>query len=143
VIDEILRDTQRLDVLHVCLGIFSAAIYWVRQATMRPYSEVTPGRIFGWAHIIILTFFGWAPYLVSWWVARALLPQRDEKATIFFIACATLTTMIAAGFYLNLIPTAEPPAPAVIALCVSLTLIAVTGLCTLFWHSDLPGNESP
>lgn len=136
ILDEIAKNARRLSIAHVVLGLVSAFVYWISPGAFTPRLH-TPRRIDGIV-VILKTLGAWAPYVVSWLVSRVVLPTRDPKASLMFIALATCVAAGAAGSYLGMFKIPVPPVPFGLSLVVTVTLVSLVGLLSFVWKDDAP-----
>jgi hypothetical protein len=135
IVDELTTNARRLNIVHCCLGVLAAFIYWVRPGTFRPHLPGRYGGAVGPAFSIVTnTFVAWVPYVISGFFSRAVLSLRDPKATLLFIGCSAGIAIGAASFYFNLFQMREAPSPLLISASVTVALMVAAGLCAAIWR---------
>jgi hypothetical protein len=133
VLDELIQNPRRLGIAHACLGLAAAVVYWVRPGAFTPhlakYNLQDPGPV-------IETFLSWIPYVVAFLVSKTTLANRNPKAVAAYIFLATIVTMSASAFYLNVFGVNAAFSPVVMAIGVTVALLAAIGLCAVIWRGD-------
>jgi hypothetical protein len=119
------RDRRRLAFAHLSMGGAAMTIYWLRPATSHPMHAMGIGFP-SW--LAVSTIVAWSPYLVSWLVARGILPG-NPRAVITFIVLASITTIVAAPFYLNMYGLGQVMTPIMVAASVTMLLVATAYVC--------------
>ena len=132
VLDELIKNSRRLRIAHICFGLASAFIYWVRPGTFTPHLPIYNFRDLS---PVYLTFIAWAPYVISFFFSRSILAGRSPEAVFVFIAFAAAISVASALLLLRVFAIA--PSPIVVAAGVTITLIILAGLCSSIWRSDL------
>lgn len=129
-IDRALWDV-RLGIAHLVLGAVAAFVYWLRPTTFRAAGA---SKLNAPLLTAVVTFLAWAPYLVSWLVARKVL-ERNKRGVTAFCVCSTLITSVAALLWLNVGFNQAPVSPLLVSLCVTVALILSAWLCATIWRS--------
>jgi hypothetical protein len=138
--DPMLANVRRLVMAHFALGLASALLYWAQPGGFAPRGH-GPAR--GFALIVILkVFLAWIPYLISGAYSSDLLSARSPKATFAFICIAVGVAITAACLNLNLFGMQQSPAPWLVAIGVTIVLIAAARLCATIWRNDEPELDS-
>jgi FtsH-binding integral membrane protein len=140
VLDELIQNPRRLRVANSCLGIAAAFVYWVRPGTFTPH--LAKYTWFKDPSPIFLTVVAWMPYLIAYFVSKAVLADRNPKSVYAYVGLASVITFGASGLFLNLFGMYAPISPMWIAIGVTLALLAAVGLCTLIWRSDASSDDS-
>lgn len=104
IVDELIVNSRRLLIAHICLGVVAAFVYWIRPGTFTGYYPRRSGVL-----AVMVTTLAWLPYVISWFVSRSLLSGRDSKAAIVFIAVAGGVAALSAACYLNWLEMSEAP----------------------------------
>lgn len=128
--DEVRVDRRRLAIAHLWLGGIASFTYWLRPTTIQP---MVPGIGYGTGAIALATLLAWIPYFISWRITRVVLPGRGRGISVF-IACATVITIGAASFYLNLFEKPQHVPAIFVSVGVGLLLAAAAGLCAIIWR---------
>jgi hypothetical protein len=123
---------RRLVILHLVLGLVSVAVYFMRPGSVASHGHV-PGRMIA-ITAVVKVFVAWIPYFISGYYSCGILPQRDPKATLAFIAIAVGVALVAAC--LNLIGTRASPAPLLVFAGVTVALLASARLCAAIWRDE-------
>ena len=131
-----LANVRRLMIAHFVLGLASVLLYWALPGGIGPHINA-PGRGFA-LMVIVKVFLAWIPYLISGAYSSNLLPARSPKATTAFICIAVGVAIFAACLNLNLLGMPQSPAPWLVAVGVTIALIAAARLCAALWRSDEP-----
>jgi hypothetical protein len=133
VLDELIQNPRRLGIAHACLGLAAALVYWVRPGTFTPhlvrfgFRDTSP---------IYMTLVAWIPYVIAFLVSNGTLASRNRRAVLAYIFFASVVTLAASGLYLNLFGMRAPLSPVLLAVGVTITLLAAIGLCAAIWRSD-------
>jgi hypothetical protein len=134
VIDELLINSRRLAIAHVVLGVGAVFIFLSRPGIYNPSLRV---RFRGGSFDVIFhAILGWVPYLVSWLIARAVLPTRDRNATLTFIAFAAMLTVASIKFDYPIAGTFTLSALMYSAV-LTISLAAACGICVIYWRNDV------
>jgi hypothetical protein len=137
-IDDAIENTHRLIVLHCCLGMASAFVYWIRPGTFIPHlpTRIGLGPTFS---ILWETRFAWGPYVISGIFAPSVLSSRGPKPTLVFIGLSIALAIVAACLYLNVFHLRPPIDPFLISIGVTGCLMGSAQLCASCWrrfHSE-------
>lgn len=133
ILDELVQNPRRLMVVHVCLGLIIALIYWMRPGTFTPslhrhdFKDVRP---------IVNTFIAWAPYVVGYLNAKSILSNRAPAAVYFYALIALVVTIIAGALYLDRFHFPESLAPWEVSIGVVLALVTSAFGCGILWKPD-------
>jgi hypothetical protein len=135
-----LANVRRLGIAHFALGLASVLVFWGRPGGLAPHLRFQ-GR--GYALLVIINvFLAWIPYIVSGAYSSDLLPARSPKATFAFISMAVVVALVAACINLNLFGMQRAPAPWLVAIGVTIALIAAARMCAAIWRAALPEWDS-
>jgi len=85
--------------------------------------------------MIILSVFGWGPYLISWLYSRKLLDGRIKAVNAFSLG-AILVTLLGVALYQNLFSLPDKLPSVLISTGVTLSLIALAKVSSLLWGSE-------
>ena len=133
VVDELIVNPRRLALVHICLGVISAGIYWMRPGTFTPHLPIYQIRD---SRPVVLTLISWFPYVISFLVSRHLLEGRSQVSVIVFGILATIITAFSAAFYLDWITNSLALSSIHISVAVTAALIGAAYLCAGVWRRD-------
>lgn len=140
VLDELIQNPRRLGIANSCLGIAAAFVYWIRPGTFTPH--LTKYTWFKDPSPIFLTAVAWTPYLIAYFVSKAVLAERNPKSVYVYIALASVITIGASGLFLNLFGMSASISPIWIASGITVALLVAVGLCAVIWRSDTSIDDS-
>jgi hypothetical protein len=135
VIDGMINNFRRLLILHFVLGLVSVAVYFMRPGSFAPHGHLA-GRMIALT-AIVKVFIAWIPYFISGYYSCDVLPQRDPKATLTFMAIAVGISIVAAC--LTLLATRASTTPLLVFAGVTVMLLASARLCAAIWRDEEPG----
>jgi hypothetical protein len=139
VIDRMINNFRRLVILHLVLGLVSVAVYFMRPGSYAPHGHLA-GRIIALT-AIVKVFVAWIPYCDSGYYACDVLPRRDPKATLTFMAIAVGISIIAAC--LTLLATRASTIPLLVFAGVTVLLLASARFCAAIWREEEPEWDGP
>jgi hypothetical protein len=129
-----IKNFRRLVILHLVLGLVSIFAYFMRPGSVSPHGHLA-GRMIALT-VIIKVLVAWIPYFISGYYSTDVLPQRDPRATLAFMAIAVTITVIAACLTLNLFGTRMTSAPPLVFAGATVLLVASARLCAAIWRDE-------
>jgi hypothetical protein len=87
--------------------------------------DATWTKSYGYA-LLVKTFLAWSPFLVSWWIARTGIGQRQVVAILFATALIAISGLVD-GVLIGVVPAPSSLTPVVLAL-VQTSAFAVAAM---------------
>jgi len=130
--DGFIAARRRLRAMHLILAIISS----LSLSTGKPIPHLNAfSRGGGWI-IIILSVFGWGPYLLSWLFSRPLIDGSLRAVNAFGVG-AIIVTIVSAGLYQNVFAVQPAPSAPLVSAGVTICLLCLAKASATVWPSPL------
>jgi hypothetical protein len=128
--DAALIRTRVIAGVHIALGLVSAFGVWNNDPPAHLGNITSRGG--GWI-MIVLSIFGWGPYLLSWNFSRRILRDSNLSVSVFSLG-ATVVTAVAVSLYQNVVYlTSHRTRQLIVSIGVWAMLTALASVCWAIW----------
>jgi hypothetical protein len=132
--DAIVLDMRRLLLAHCIAAAIASTAIWIHLGP--EYASPTYHRAGG--TVVLVTLAAWVPYVLSWALARKVLPGRG--VAIGFIICLATACIFSSAAYLGLF--AFSPHTLGISVVTTVALAIANLSCAAFGRSLASSNNS-
>jgi hypothetical protein len=135
--DAVIVARHRLGAAHLILALIAS----FSLSTGKPIPHFNAwGRGGGWM-VVVLSVFGWGPYLISWLYSRPLI-DGSIRAVNAFGAVALILTICGASLYQNAFAQQPAPSAPLVSAGTIICLLCLAKASAKLWPSPLNGVDS-
>jgi len=130
--DGVIAARRRLRAMHLILALLSS----LSLSTGNPIPHLNAfSRGGGWV-IVVLSVFGWGPYLLSWFFSRPLIDGSIRAVNAFSVG-AIIITIASASLYQNIFAIQPTPSVPLVSTGVTICLLGLAKASAMIWPSPL------